>query len=213
MNRAETFWNASASNYDKTEQRFSYIHEKSREYCKKHLAPTDVVLDYGCGTGTTSCDVAHLVHDIQGIDISAEMIKLAREKASRRGIENVRFERKDLFDEGYAGASFDKILVFNVLHTVPEPEKAVRRIHELLRPGGLVVTVTPCFRDEASFLGRMQLLLVRVLCMIRVIPIPIRSVGASDLDRLFTEVGGFETVESETIFQGTSSYFKVARRL
>jgi len=59
----------------------------------------------------------------------------------------------------------------------------------------------------------MQLLLVRALCVIRVIPIPIRSVGHADLDDLLAQSGGFETVDAETIFKGISSYFLVGKKL
>ena len=49
--------------------------------------------------------------------------------------------------------------------------------------------------------------------MIRVIPIPIRSVGHADLDDLLAQSGGFETVDAETIFKGISSYFLVGKKL
>ncbi|MBX2801506.1 MAG: class I SAM-dependent methyltransferase [Myxococcales bacterium] len=211
MSSAEQFWNASAGNYDRTEERFEYIHLKSREHARRHLAAADIVLDYGCGTGTTSCEVAHLVKEIQAIDISSEMVEIARKKANDRGIENARFEQKDIFDEGYEPESFDVILMFNVLHTIPDPGRAMRRAHELLKPGGLVVSVTPCFRDKASLLGRMQTLLVRALCATGLIPIPIRSVGSADL-HLLAESGGFEIVDTEVIFKGISSYFMVGKK-
>ena len=56
MNKSEEFWDKASKNYDKTEERFEYIHSKSRGNTKKYLKGSDIVLDYGCGTGTTSCD-------------------------------------------------------------------------------------------------------------------------------------------------------------
>ena len=212
MNRAEKFWNASASNYDRTEERFEGIHSKSRESAMKHLNDEDVVLDYGCGTGTTSCDIAHLVKAVQGIDISSGMIEIARKKAEAGGIENANFTHADIFDEAYKADSFDVILAFNVLHTVPDPERAVRRMHELLKPGGLIISVTPCFRDRMSFVVRMQILMVHILCTIGVIPIPIRRLNSADLDTLMSESGGLQVVDTEVIFQSVSSYFLVARK-
>ncbi len=50
MNRSEKFWDRSASNYDKTEEKFAFIHSRSRKSVKRYLKNTDVVLDYGCGT-------------------------------------------------------------------------------------------------------------------------------------------------------------------
>ena len=51
MNKSEEFWDKASKNYDKTEERFEYIHSKSRENTKKYLKDSNIVLDYGCGTG------------------------------------------------------------------------------------------------------------------------------------------------------------------
>lgn len=48
MSKSEKFWDQSASNYDNTEEKFKFIHSRSRENTKKYLKDTDVVLDYGC---------------------------------------------------------------------------------------------------------------------------------------------------------------------
>ena len=37
MNKAENFWDKASKNYDKTEERFNYIHKKSRENTKIFL--------------------------------------------------------------------------------------------------------------------------------------------------------------------------------
>ncbi len=213
MSRTEAFWNASADDYDKTEERFEAIHRRSRENARNHVTETDVVLDYGCGTGTTACDLAGRVKSIHGIDISERMIELATEKARQDGLENTTFAKADIFDEGFDKESFDVILAFNVLHTIPEPQRAVARMHELLKPGGLVVSVTPCFRDKASFVGSLQILIVRVLCWVGAISIPIRSVASSEIDTLLAGDGSFQIVDGERIFEGTSSYFSVVRKV
>ena len=212
MSKAENFWNASAGNYDSTEERFERIHSRSRENARRHVRGSDLVLDYGCGTGTAACDVAPLVRAVHGVDISARMIELAREKASDGGIENATFAQQDVFDERLEEEPFDVILAFNVFHTVPDPDRVVKRMHQLLKPGGLLVSVTPCFRDRASFLGHLQILLVRTLCMVGAISIPIRSVGSSDLEDLLAKNGSFEIIDSEPIFQSVSSYFIAARK-
>ena len=45
MNKSKEFWDRASKNYDKTEERFEYIHSKSRENTKKHLNDSDIVLD------------------------------------------------------------------------------------------------------------------------------------------------------------------------
>ena len=61
------------------------------------------------------------------------MINLAKEKADTANIENVSFAQDDIFDGGYERESFDAILAFNMMHTVPKPQEVMKRIHELLK--------------------------------------------------------------------------------
>ncbi|MGB3554067.1 MAG: class I SAM-dependent methyltransferase [Jannaschia sp.] len=117
MSTSETFWDRSASTYDKTEGRFERIHGRARESAKRHLKKSDIVLDYGCGTGTTACAISGSVRSVRAIDISTAMIDIARGKAAAGGVVNVEFGRADIFDEGFEPGSFDAVLAFNMLHT------------------------------------------------------------------------------------------------
>jgi len=211
MNKSEKFWDQSADNYDRTEERFAYIHNRSRDNAKEHLKETDVVLDYGCGTGTTACEIASHVREVQAIDISSRMVEIAKGKAADAKIANVDFAQGDIFDDQYENESFDVILAFNMLHTVPNPERVLQRTLELLKPGGTFISVTPCLGGKMAFLVRLQILLVRLLLATGVIPVPIRRLRAADLDKLVA-VKGFHTVRTEEIYKGASSYFIVARK-
>ena len=212
MNKAENFWDNASKNYDKTEERFNYIHKKSRENTKRFLKDSDTVLDYGCGTGTASCQFSSLVKDIHAIDISSKMIAISQAKAAHGKIENVNFEQADIFDGKYSKESYDVILAFNMLHTVPNPQNVVLQINELLKPEGLFISVTPCLRQKMSFFVNLQIQLVRVLCKLGLIPIPIRRVTSSEVESIL-KAGGFQTVESEEIYKDASSYFVVAKKL
>jgi len=212
MNKAENFWDKASKNYDKTEERFNYIHKKSRDNTKIFLKDSDTVLDYGCGTGTASCQFSSLVKDIHAIDISSKMIAISQAKAAHGKIENVNFEQADIFDGKYSKESYDVILAFNMLHTVPNPQNVVLQINELLKPEGLFISVTPCLRQKMSFFVNLQIQLVRVLCKLGLIPIPIRRVTSSEVESIL-KAGGFQTVESEEIYKDASSYFVVAKKL
>ena len=211
MNKSKEFWDRASKNYDKTEERFEYIHSKSRENTKKYLNGSDIVLDYGCGTGTTSCEIANRVKEIHAIDISSKMIEIAKQKAVASEVENIHFVQTDIFDERYEKESFDVILAFNMLHTVADPQIVMRRVYELLKPEGLFISVTPCLREKMAFLVNIQIQLVRILCKIGVIPIPIRRVKSSELDDLLVN-GDFQTIDTEKLYKGASSYFVVAKK-
>jgi 2-polyprenyl-3-methyl-5-hydroxy-6-metoxy-1,4-benzoquinol methylase len=210
MNKTESFWDKSADNYDKTEQRFEIIHSTSRQHAKRYLSATDVVLDYGCGTGTTSCELSSHVKTIEAIDISSKMIEIAKSKAVVAKVENVAFLQGDIFDDRYENESFDVILAFNMLHTVSDSRRVVQKTLELLKPAGIFISVTPCLAGKMSLLVSLQILLVRVLLRAGIIPIPIRRLRQTDLDDLVA--GSFKIVESENIYAGASSYFLVAKK-
>ena len=211
MNKSKEFWNRASNSYDKTEERFEYIHSKSRKNTKKYLDKNNVVLDYGCGTGTTACEVANDVKEIYGINISTKMIEISKGKAAEKNIVNITFAEGSIFDVELKKESFDRILAFNMLHTIPNPKDVVQRIDELLKPNGLFISVTPCLGGKLSFLVGLQIRLVQIMCKIGIIPVPIRRLKSSDLDDLITN-GNFQTVDTEQIYKGASSYFIVAKK-
>ncbi len=211
MSKSKKFWDSASKNYDKTEERFEYIHQKSRENAKMHLEGSNVVLDYGCGTGTTACEIANDVKEVYAIDISPKMIEISKRKATEKNIKNIIFAEGDIFDEKLKKESYDRILAFNMLHTIPNPESAVQRINELLKPDGLFISITPCLGDKMSFLIGLQIRLVQILCKIGTIPVPIRRVKSLDLDELITN-GNFLNIRTEKIYKGASSYFMVSRK-
>lgn len=211
MSKSKKFWDSASKNYDKTEERFEYIHQKSRANTKRHLESSNIVLDYGCGTGTTACEIANDVKKIYAIDISSKMIEISIGKAVEKNIENVTFVEGDIFDENLKKGSFDRVLAFNMLHTIPNPETAVQRINELLKSDGLFISITPCLGGKMSFIVGLQIRLVQIMCKIGIIPVPIRRIKSSDLDELITN-GNFQNIDTEKIYKGASSYFMVAKK-
>jgi 2-polyprenyl-3-methyl-5-hydroxy-6-metoxy-1,4-benzoquinol methylase len=152
------------------------------------------------------------VKEIHAIDISSKMIDIAKEKAVVGKVENINFLQTDIFDKRYNNESFDTILAFNMLHTVSNPQDVTQRIYELLKPEGLFISITPCLRDKMSFLVNIQIQFVRLLCKIGIIPIPIRRLKSSELDDLMAK-GNFQTIDTQKIYKGASSYFIVAKKL
>ena len=212
MEKSEGFWDKASKNYDKTEERFEYIHSKSRKKAKKYLNVSDIVLDYGCGTGTTACELASQVKEIHALDISSKMIEIAKKKAALSAIENANFVQTDIFDKRYKRESFDLILAFNMLHTVGDVHKIMRRIYELLKPEGLFISITPCLQEKMSFIVSIQIQLVRLLTKTGIIPISIRRLRSSELDDLMAK-GNFQTIDAEKIYKGACSYFIATKKI
>lgn len=91
------------------------------------------VLDVACGTGVLFPDyLSRNVAHITAIDISAEMVKIARSKFPQENIqvlcgdvETAKFDQK-----------FDRIMVYNAFPHFPDPENLIRTLAGLLNPGG-----------------------------------------------------------------------------
>jgi phosphatidylethanolamine/phosphatidyl-N-methylethanolamine N-methyltransferase len=99
------------------------------------------VLEVGVGTGLSLPSYArHL--EIVGIDLSPEMLAKARERVAARRLANVAgLLEMDAADLKFDDASFDTVVAMYVMTVVPEPEKAMRELARVCRPGGEVIIV------------------------------------------------------------------------
>jgi ubiquinone/menaquinone biosynthesis C-methylase UbiE len=120
-----------------------------------HLDATSRALDVGCGPGSTACFIAEQYGSrVQGIDISEVMIAKAKEKARRRGLEDVvEFRVADAFELPFEDDSFDVVIVESVLTPLPGDKKeALREMVRVVRPGGRIganeSTVDPSAPEE-----------------------------------------------------------------
>ena len=150
-NKAEKFWDRTADYYDKEEKKDELTYRKLIEIAKKYLKVSDIVLDFGCGTGLICNEIADSVNMVYAIDISSKMIDIAKNKAANRKIQNINYIYTTIFDERFKEDSFDVILVFNVLHLLDDSQKVIQRIYELLKPEGYIISATPCMGEKPSF--------------------------------------------------------------
>ncbi|MDD5615554.1 MAG: methyltransferase domain-containing protein [Candidatus Methanoperedens sp.] len=204
MNKSEKFWDRMAKYFDREERKDEPTNIKIIEKTKKYLKISDTVLDHGCGTGTAAIEIASCVKKVTGIDISSKMIEAAKGKTVERKVNNIDFTQTIIFDEKLKTGSFDVILCFHLLHLVEDTPKVMQRINELLKPGGLIISATPCIRG--TFLG----VLLWPVSKIGLIP-PITLFKISELEDLMTD-GNFEIVETECLHKSGQLYFVVAKK-
>lgn len=98
------------------------------------------VLDVGSGDGTIARLLAPRVRTITCLDRNEAMIRAARARLAAQP--GVRFLLGDLHAIPAADASFDQVLVLNVLASAAHPNRGIAEAARVLRPGGSLVLVT-----------------------------------------------------------------------
>jgi phosphatidylethanolamine/phosphatidyl-N-methylethanolamine N-methyltransferase len=106
------------------------------------------VLEVGVGTGLSlPAYGGHL--EIVGIDLSPEMLEKARERVSAEGLTNVTgLHEMDASDLKFPDAAFDTVVAMYVMTVVPDPEKVMRELARVCRPGGEVIIVNHFSADD-----------------------------------------------------------------
>jgi SAM-dependent methyltransferase len=106
------------------------------------LVAGERVLDVGCGCGNTTVELARRVApggSVTGVDVSAPMLALARERAA--GVDGVRFEQGDAQVHPFPPSAFDVVFSrFGVMFFV-DPTAAFANLRAALRSGGRVAFV------------------------------------------------------------------------
>jgi len=98
------------------------------------------VLDAGAGDGATAQLIAPRARSITCVDVSETLVDAARVRLA--GHANARCEAADLHDLPFGDASFDQVLLLNVLPFLKRPSAALGEAARVLRPGGTLALVT-----------------------------------------------------------------------
>lgn len=205
-NKAEKFWDRTANSYDKEEKKDEQTYLNITKMTRKYLKASDIVLDFGCGTGLVSNEIADNIKLVHAIDISSKMIEIAKSKAVRRQIQNIDYAYTTIFDERYKSGTFDVILAFHVLHLLEDTQIVIQRINELLKPGGLIISVTPCMGEKPFLNGTFS-----IVSKLGLIP-RIKSFKFSELEHSMTK-GNLEIIETKCLHQNSQQYFIVAKKM
>jgi 2-polyprenyl-3-methyl-5-hydroxy-6-metoxy-1,4-benzoquinol methylase len=205
QNKAEKFWDRAAGSYDREEKKDEKIYLQIADRIKANVKSTHRLLDFGCGTGRIANEIAGYVQTIDAIDISSNMIKQARKKAEAQNISNVEYSQTTVFDKKLPTGYFDVITAFYILHLAEDTQAVIQRIFELLKPGGLLLSATPCMAEK-PFLN----LLYSVLGRVGIIP-KISSFTRYELEQLLANER-FIIAENTKLIETSNQYFMVAKK-
>ncbi|NVO12540.1 MAG: metalloregulator ArsR/SmtB family transcription factor [Rhodoplanes sp.] len=103
--------------------------------------PFRSLLDLGTGTGRMLELFGPTIERGLGIDLSRDMLALARARLDRAGLRNVSVRHGDLFDLAMPPDSFDVVILHQVLHFLDDGGRAIREAARVLRPQGRLLVV------------------------------------------------------------------------
>lgn len=160
--------------------------------------PGERVVDVGCGCGGTTLQLAEHVGaagSALGVDISAPMLALARQRAAQRS--NARFEQADAASYAFAG---DADLLFSRFGVMffGDPPSAFANLRRALRPGGRLCLM--CWRPAAENAWYTLLLRAAERVLNHTPPPPVPgapgpfSLASAEHTRALLEHAGFQTV-------------------
>lgn len=144
------YWDRTADDYAAKPVDDPEAFERKIALIRGLLTPDATVLDVGCGTGSMALRLADAAAHVHGLDVSPAMIRIARAKAAEQGVDNVTFHVGgfDADCEAFGPGDLDVVCAFSVLHLLADRSSALRRVHDLLTPGGAFVSSTPCLGDS-----------------------------------------------------------------
>ena len=206
MSNSKKFWDRMAKNYDQGVNEDDQDGRRIVGLTEKYLKLDSVVLDFGCATGKFSFELAHLVKELYGMDISSEMIRIAREIAHERNLTNLHFSQGTLDDIHLEKNSLDAIFAFNILHLLTEPHKSIQKFHQLLKPGGVLISATASLGKNGSILG----FVLKPLSKLGLVP-HINFFQTSEVEKLIT-AANFEILETQMISISPANIFLAARK-
>lgn len=103
--------------------------------------PFKRLVDLGAGTGRMLTLLAPRSDQAVGLDLSQQMLSLARRRASAAGLTHIELRHGDIFDPGIEESSADLVVVHQVLHFLGDPAAAVKASARLVSAEGRLVIV------------------------------------------------------------------------
>ena len=192
--RRDRFWDQVADKYARKPIDDEQAYQRKLEITREFLTPESVVLEIGCGTGSTALLHAPFVKSILATDVSRRMIEIAEGKAAAQEITNVTFRRAGAEELAVDDGGFDAVLALNLLHLLADPEAAIAKVHRWLKPGGVFVSSTVCLGDRVDIF-RLIAPFVPIAGRFGLLPSVLKVLKQKDLEDRLT-AAGFEVTRT-----------------
>lgn len=138
--RAADYFRRNAAAWHKL--RSLHIDEREVEAALVRLtgeAPIDTLLDVGTGTGRLLEIFAPQARRVVGVDLSSDMLAVARTNLKRNGLGNCALRKADMYQLPFSGPRFDVVTIHQVLHFADSPGQVIVEAARVMRPDGRLV--------------------------------------------------------------------------
>ncbi len=116
------------------------VYRETGEKVAEFIGNEDVVLECACGTGAISEYIAQKCRKLVATDFAPGMLRQTAKKC--RHFDNVMVRKADITNIKCRDERFDKVVAGNVIHLLPEPEKVLRELERVVKPGGMIIIPT-----------------------------------------------------------------------
>jgi len=151
------YWERHAKRYDRSTRFLSRPVPRMLELAAQAAKGKQRALEVAAGTGLITTAIAPLVSELVATDYAEAMVKQLEARVRDAGLSNVTCEQADLYELRFEDSTFDAVFAANVIHLVPELDRALASLRRVLKPGGLLVVPT-YLHDEtmrAAILSRV----------------------------------------------------------
>ena len=143
------FWDKVSGVYDLFENIYNKsVYQSTGESVAKYIKNTDTVLECACGTGAISIFIAPVCKELLATDYSVGMLKQAKKKL--KNYDNIEYKMEDITDIEAEDNTFDVVVAGNVIHLLPDPQRAMKELTRVCKDGGRLVIPTYINGDEGT---------------------------------------------------------------
>ena len=111
-----------------------------RRFIDRFVTGAGFAYDLGCGSGILACDLARRGTEVVGVDGAPGMLAIARDSAAAQGLQRASFvERRLPIADPQQWRPADAVISSSALEYLPSLPDALRSIHAMMRPHGMLV--------------------------------------------------------------------------
>lgn len=150
---ADPFWERNARRYDRATLFLNRKFPQMAVQVARDFSGRARVLEIAAGTGLVTLPLADAVGQLVATDRSPQMLQLLSARLGAHASRSVAIQVADVFHLPFASGEFDGAVVANLLHLLPDAERALREIKRVLKPHAILAA--PTFEHGASVVAHL----------------------------------------------------------